>query len=421
MANLSTSATIPIVNQLASRNTSGSLPNNIAANHRGGTLSFDAKYYVYSSSATDIVTNDNNAKTDIFIFNRLTGSTQRVNVTPSGGEADDTSGEPNISYGGRYVVFSSEATNLTADAVPGDVVSHVFIRDLQTNETRLVSTNSTGAIADRSSGLAVVSADGRFVAFLSRATNLVSGVDPTVYGQQVFLKDMLTGGVQALSVNSSGQIGNQLSIQPSMSCGGKVVAFVSSASNLVPGDTNNKADVFVSRIGWSGNLLSNITIEGNESSSVPSVSCDGNKIAFQTNATTFPSGHIGTYAYDRLSGAKIYVSRDTSGAIVKPGSVPTISNDGRFVAFESTESFDSADTNGDGSDIYVRDLKNNTTQLVSRNSTGAVGRSSDASISPDGSHIVYNFVQTSNTPYGYLTGTTYMSGVMSSYLSETGF
>ena len=162
-------------------------------------------------------------------------------MASGGSEANGDPRWPSISADGRYVVFESAADNL----VPGDTNDHsdVFVHDRQTGETSRVSVASDGTEGNGQSDEPSISADGRYVAFASEASNLVPG--DTNHNYDILLHDRQTGETVRVSVASDGTEGNGHSIEPSISSDGQYVAFTSWASNLVPGDTNDAWDVFV--------------------------------------------------------------------------------------------------------------------------------------------------------------------------------
>jgi hypothetical protein len=175
------------------------------------------------------------------------GDTTRVSLTSSGAQANGDSDGPFMSADGRLVVFSSSAPNLVPRDTNGE--TDIFVRDRSTGTTERVSVDSSGIQPNGSSGHPSVSADGRFVAFSSRASNLVpddtNGIaDGT---PDVFVRDRQTGTTERVSVDSSGNQANSSSccLPPSISSDGRSFAFQSYASNLVPGDTNNSMDSFV--------------------------------------------------------------------------------------------------------------------------------------------------------------------------------
>src|SRR5438094_1790918 len=172
------------------------------------------------------------------------GTTERVSVDSAGNAANASSGAPAISADGRFVAFLSDATYL----VPGDTNGEpdVFVHDRQTGTTERVSVASDGTEgnppAGAGNGKPAISAAGRFVAFDSSASNLVPG---DTNRQDVFVHDRLTGTTELVSMDSVGIQGNGWSYSPAISADGRFVAFDSSASNLVPGDTDRAGDVFV--------------------------------------------------------------------------------------------------------------------------------------------------------------------------------
>jgi archaellum component FlaF (FlaF/FlaG flagellin family) len=172
----------------------------------------------------------------------LTATTERASVDSSGIQGNRNSGNPSISADGRYVAFDSAATNL----VPGDTngLVDVFVHDRQTGRTTRVSVDSKEIQGNNASWEPSISADGRYVAFDSAATNLVPG--DTNYVVDVFVHDRQTGQTTRVSVDSNGIQANQESVGlVGISADGRYVAFDSYATNLVPGDTNDLVDVFV--------------------------------------------------------------------------------------------------------------------------------------------------------------------------------
>ncbi|MGB7892104.1 MAG: hypothetical protein WCF82_09425 [Microcoleus sp.] len=169
----------------------------------------------------------------------------RVSVDSAGNQGNSFSLFPSISADGRFVAFESNSTNL----VPGDTnnTSDIFVRDTLTNTTTRVSVDSAGNQANGYFFSPSISADGRFVAFLSDASNIVPG--DTNNQTDIFVRDLLTNTITRAFVDSPGNQGNNFSNYPSISANGQKVAFSSLAANLVPGDTNNGPDVFVADIG----------------------------------------------------------------------------------------------------------------------------------------------------------------------------
>jgi Tol biopolymer transport system component len=166
---------------------------------------------------------------------------ERVSLGPGGVESNGYSHDPVLSADGRFVAFTSNATNLVA----GDTNrrSDVFVRDRETGTTERVSLGTNGRQGNGNSGEPALSADGRFVAFISSAGNLVP--DDTNGIADVFVHDRRTGATERVSIGLSGSQPNSYSEEPALSADGRIVAFTSRATNLVPSDTNNAKDVFV--------------------------------------------------------------------------------------------------------------------------------------------------------------------------------
>jgi hypothetical protein len=322
-------------------------------------ISADGRYVAFQSYASNLVPGDTNAHADIFVRDRQTGTTERVSLDSNGAQANNDSSFPAISADGRYVAFQSYASNLS----PGDTNNawDIFVHDRQTGTTERVSLDSSGVGGNDGSLSPSISADGRFVAFASYASNLVSG--GTIANSNIYVHDRQSGTTEIVSVDSSGAQGNDGSFFPAISTDGRFVAFQSFASNLVSGDTNGTYDIFVHNL-QSGATervsLDSSGVEANDESFSAAISANGRFVAFQSKASNLVSGDTnGTYdifVRDRQSGTTELASLDSSGIIGNSGSyVPAVSADGRFVAFQSDASnLVSADTNGQA-DIFVRD------------------------------------------------------------------
>jgi Tol biopolymer transport system component len=207
----------------------------------GPSISADGRYVAFESYATNLVDDDTNGTSDIFVHDRQTGDTERVSVRSNGDEANEQSYAASISADGRYVAFFSEATDLVDDDNNG--TPDVFVHDRQTGDTERVSVLSNGDEADGFSFNPSISADGRYVAFPSYATNLVD--DDTNGDWDVFVHDRQTGTTERVSVHSNGDEANEHSYVASISADGRYVAFESDATNLVDDDGNGLQDVFV--------------------------------------------------------------------------------------------------------------------------------------------------------------------------------
>jgi Tol biopolymer transport system component len=322
------------------------------------SISADGRYVAFNSVAGNLVTGDSNAANDVFVRDRQAGVITRVSVDSIGVEGNGVSREPSISSDGRYVAFYSAASNLVAN--DSNAANDVFVRDRQTGETTRVSVDSSGVEGNGVSLNASISADGRYVAFDSAASNLVSG--DTNGKTDVFVHDHQTGETTRVSVDSSGVQGNGGSYTPSISADGRYVAFYSDSSNLITGDTNAKGDVFVHDRQTGTTTMVSVDssgVQGNGNSEYPSISADGRYVAFRADSSNLVTNDTNAisdiFVHDCQSGATIRASVDSSGVQGNGYSdVPSISADGRYVAFASEASnLVSNDTNST-TDVFVR-------------------------------------------------------------------
>ncbi|MEG4579135.1 calcium-binding protein [Microcoleus sp. MON1_C5] len=361
------------------------------------SISADGRFVAFASDASNLVPGDTNNSKDIFVRDILTNTTIGVSVDSTGNPGNNFfSGRPSISADGRFVAFESVASNL----VPGDTNGyiHVFVRDLSTNTTTRISVDSAGNQGNRGSLDPSISANGRFVAFTSVATNLVPG--DTNNSLDIFVRDLSTNTTTGVSVDSAGNQANGSSLDPSISADGRFVAFSSNAANLVPGDTNNNYDIFVRDLSNNTTTLVSVSSNGaraNGFSSLSSISANGRFVAFSSDAANLVPGdtnnNYDVFVRDLLTNTTTRVSVSSSGEQGFGDSIsPSISADGRFVAFSSSAAnLVPGDTNN-GADIFVRDLSTNTTTRVSVDSAGNQGNdtSFSTSISADGGRVAFS-------------------------------
>lgn len=323
------------------------------------------------------------------------GVTSRVSVSSSGHQGNDDTFQEAVSAGGRFVAFTSAATNLVPDDRNGDF--DVFVRDRLAGRTRLVSVSSSGQSSNGGSFVPAISADGRFVVFQSTATNLVPG--DTNDAIDVFIRDLLSGVTRRVSVSSSGEQARGQSFSAAISANGRFVTFTSDASNLVRRDTNGTQDVFVwdRQVGLTRRIsVSTFGEQSNGFSDESSISADGRYVAFVSSASNLVPGDPGPYAdvfvRDRLAGVTRLVSTGTSSRWANASSVnPSISADGRFVAFDSSASNLVAHDTNAVSDVFVRDRRAGVTERVSVSSFGGQANrfSDDPAISADGRFVAF--------------------------------
>src|SRR5947209_6949739 len=219
-------------------------------NSGGPSLSANGRFVAFASIASNLVPGDTNGSpdcdptcgADVFVRDRQLGTTERVSVSSGGAQADGESFNPAISADGRFVAFQSDASNLVPGGTNG--YGHVFLRDRVNGTTAEVDLGPGGVQGNRDSGYDLaISADGFFVAFVSEASNLVPHDTNGV--TDAFVRDRRTGRTERISISLSGAQANGGSSCLSISADGRFVAFSTEASNLVPGDTNSRGDVFV--------------------------------------------------------------------------------------------------------------------------------------------------------------------------------
>jgi Tol biopolymer transport system component len=318
---------------------------------------------VFVSDAFNLVSGDGNHASDIFLRDIAAQTTVRVSVSPSGGEADDGSVGPCLSADGRFVAFTSHATNLLEGDTNGE--PDVYVRDLQSGTLERVSAGPAGVPANGPSEGAALSAEGRWLAFASMATNLLvgsNGGDGTRVWD-VYLHDRLSGTTVRVSAGPGGVPGTGNSFVPAVSSDGRFVAFASFARNLISSDLNELADVYLRDMQAGATIRVSVGLGGQEPngrSLHPSISGDGRYVAFESEATNLVdepsiSGRVQVYVRDVLNGSTTRVIRASLLPAVGGGtSRPTLSRDGRWLAADSSE-YDLVD--GDANqyeDVFLR-------------------------------------------------------------------
>lgn len=385
-----------------------------ANNGSGATsLSGDGRYVVFTSYATNLVSGDTNGVNDVFVRDTLMNTTTRVSVDSSGAQANNQSDFPAISADGRYVVFQSLATNLVSDDTTGGLWD-VFIRDLVNNTTTRASISTGGAESNNSSIKPVISADGRYVAFVSYANNLAAGC-----AGGILLRDTVNSATTCASLNSSGQLpagGYYVAADPAISADGRYVAFSSDATNMGNCGAGTIHDIFVRDT--VNNTAVCVSVDaanagGNGNSDLPVISADGRYVAFQSSANNLVPGDTNGFddhfVHDRdtdtdgifdeagfTSTIRVSVASDGTQGNGYAAERPGISADGRYVMFTSAASnLVSGDTNNQ-TDIFVRDTVLNTTVRGTVNSAGVEAGYSptgsgtrDGSISADGRFVAF--------------------------------
>ncbi len=337
-------------------------------------ISVDGRYVAFASHAPDLVADDGDANPDVFRRDLVTNTTRRVSVNTGGGDSDGWSWSPSVSADGRYVAFDSSATDLVVSDVNG--YSDVFVRDMQTNTTRRVSVDMGGGDGNDHSYTPAISADGRYVAFVSIASDLVA--DDGDVNADIFVRDMQTNTTRRISIDAGGGDANADSSAPSISADGRYVAFSSGAGDLVADDGDSNWDVFVRDL--QTNAIRRVSVDtgggdANGHSGQSSISADGRYVAFLSEASDLVAGdgdsNWDVFVRDLQTNAIRRVSVDTGGGDANGHSgEPAISADGRYVTFDS-EASDLVVGDGNGfDDVFVRDLQMNTTRRISVDTGG---------------------------------------------------
>ncbi|MHB1458707.1 MAG: TolB family protein, partial [Armatimonadota bacterium] len=377
----------------------GSQGDAYSSNYPIPSISADGKYIAFNTGTAQLSPGDTDYSSDIFVRNQVKKTTELISISSNGVKSNGSSRSPSISADGRYVAFVSNSGNLVPDDTNN--IGDIFVHDRIQGMTELISFSSSGMQGDRESGYngPSISADGRYVAFASRATNLIPGdVNDEV---DIFVRDRVAGTTELVSVSSAGIHGNNESAYGvDISGDGRYIVFTSRASNLVTGDTNGYDDVFIRdrllntteivSISSAGEIGDFISEDG-------SISDDGRYVAFSSRAHNLVQGNLygdqEIYIRDRLLGTTKMINYSSSG-IQGNGyhRLPSISADGRYVAFQSDSTNLVANDINTDADIFIRDLLTETTEIVSVSSTGEqTFRSGNdrPALNADGRYVVF--------------------------------
>jgi Tol biopolymer transport system component len=343
-------------------------------------ISVDGRYVAFVSEATNLVTGGNGGKRQVYVHDRVAGMVTMVSKKADGTIGDGHSDAPGISTDGRYVVFSTAATNLVAGDTNG--VSDIIWLDRDKNgdgnfndpELKLVTRKHGGGASNGLSGYPTVSGDGKKVAFHSRAKNLTNPAwgDGTV---QAFVYEVGTDTMTPVSVKmgDATKPGNGHSRFGAISADGKFVAFDSEATDLVAGDANEKRDVFRRDLAAGATVLVSVagaSTQGDDVSQYPTISGNGNIVCFQSNAKNLVAndgnGMSDVFARDVTAGTLKCISVKADG---KPGAAASAwvwaSLDGKWAVFHSgTADLVDPPTNGK-SHVFLREIAPGRTRLVS--------------------------------------------------------
>lgn len=377
-------------------------------------ISGNGQVVTFQSSASNLVEGDTNGVEDIFVHDIKTGTTTRVSVASDGSQANDYSTTPSLSADGRYVAFWSRATNLVSDDT--NEIGDVFVHDRTTGRTVLASMHDMETPTLAGGKYPSISGGGNYVVFSSPGS--LVGQDTNGDGKcefsegcdtnaldDVYVRDLRTGSTVRVSVASDGSeqpwgsgVGSQYAV---ISWDGPYVAFESDAANFVPGDSNGVKDIFVRGVGLGIDKTSRVSVasdgtEANNASSFPAISSDGRYVAFQSYADNLVRGDTNgasdIFVHDRetLQTTRVSISSDGNQGNGE-SYFPSISGDGRYVAFTSeADNLVPNDTNGK-EDVFIHDRQTGKTTRISIADNGAEGDnvSQFQSLSADGRYVVF--------------------------------
>jgi len=350
------------------------------------------RYQVFESGADNLVEGVATYSQQIFLRDLKTGAISLVSVGIDGNPADNQENcstgtlRASITPDGRYVVFDSDATNLVNLEFQGE--HQVYLRDLQSGVTTLVSKGYDGKMGDYCSKQPSISADGKYIVFSSSASNIVK--DTAVGGElrQIFLYETATGNITLVSAGYEGGPSDDCATMPEISADGRYVAFYSWATDIVEGVVDGNDHVYLRDLQSGTTSLVSVGYDGStpgdSSSETPAISADGRYVAFESYATNLVEGFDGyggyqIYLRDMQSGTTSLVSVSYDGT--SPGDNysydPVISADGRYVFFDSTATnLVEGDNSGSFNQVYVRDMGTGTTSKISVNGDGEEGDAS---------------------------------------------
>ncbi|HSX31448.1 MAG TPA: hypothetical protein VLE99_06030 [Candidatus Saccharimonadales bacterium] len=379
-------------------NTAGALTNTQVSGISGVqysvSTSFNGRYIAFLSSASTLVSGDTNNAVDAFVDDTSTGTITRISVSSAGDQANAPTSKVILSGNGRYALMTSQAGNLASGG--SYMAQNVYLRDLRLGQTYLIAAGDDGSGLDQYA--VAVSEDGRFAYYVN------------AYTHALYMYDRQLATTTRVDTDASGTPGNSGvgNTPDSTSCDGRFVVFSSASSNLVSGDTNGKADVFLVD-SMNGHAITDITLGANNKSMLPVITCDGNFVLFYSLASNLVSGDTNSamdlFEYDVANGTTQLVDLDPSGN--QYGSLPSstgglnpgggqrlASMDGRYVVF-------TIDIDGSGplgqtefsGQVFLRDTKAGTTTALSPIGSNTFA-GDDPAITYDGRTVYYTYQTT---------------------------
>jgi hypothetical protein len=402
-------ATVPGFNALVSINSTGDGQGgngnspSVTSTKGDTTISANGKYVVFTSHASNLVSGDTNSKSDVFVRDLANNTTERVNVSSSGVQANDNVASASgklaaISGTGRYVIFASRATNL----IDGQTISspQIYMRDTLTNTTTVVSQKSDGTLGSGSfDSIGGVSDDGRFVTWVGTFDTGIVSTEANTQSYYVYFADLKTRTFTVLN-HTAPTTGQYFVGGVAMNCDGSLIAFASKLQ-LDTSDTDSADDVYMvdTRNGLSTTGITTTSSTNSFNSVLPSLSCNGEYVVFESKDTSLitsgpvPTSNDHQYLYDRINGTITLVDTSTTGVVGNNSSNSTAGVDDQGnVVFSSTATNLIDGSTLPVSQVYLKHGDTGQTELVSRRSGGSTASNAfiySTSLSARGKTTVY--------------------------------
>lgn len=342
--------------------------NGLSVNAYG--VSDDGRYALFVSEANNLVADDTNQAADVFLYDHVSGSLERVSLGNEGAQADaDTRRRADLSADARHVVFESRATTLVDADTHG--TWQIYLRDRVAQTTTLVSRGLDGSGSETGSHAPQISADGRYVVFVSGDALVAHDLNAS---DDVYRYDHASGALEVVSVSVAGEVGNRASDDPRISADGRYVAFRTQATNLFTGDTNGDDDIVLRDTVGNVNVNASIAPGGGQFgglhalASGNAVSADGRYVLFNTDVpveSADPNAAVDGFRFDRVTQQSLWVTRGTTGDVLHAGAVAdALSADGNVILMRSRDTVLGGGASHGSPRHYVRELTSGNVALL---------------------------------------------------------